>query len=279
MPSKGKVSLKYSIPARPDTLVQLQKIMQDNDPDIDLIITTLKQDAGLYSIILATVNSPCFALKKPVTSISNAIVYLGLGRLFSLVKLSILKSSLSKGQKLDRFWDTASEVAGISHSLIKNHTNLDPDSGYSLGMLHDCGIPILMQASSDYLELLQQAHGKHPKYLIEQEESIYGVNHYTVGGKLANNWKMPAEVYKAILLQAKYPEVLIKYRSKADDTLMHLAILSIAKDISKTYRHYWRLEKDEELNPELLTSLEYVGICDYDYLDMKEEYMSSLNEE
>jgi hypothetical protein len=59
---------------------------------------------------------------------------------------------------------------------------------------------------------------------------------------------------------------------------MYLAILSIAKDISRNYRHFWRLEEGVKITPSIMACLEYIGLCDYDYLDLKEEYIDTLEQ-
>ena len=278
MPKQSIHPLRVAIPARPEILLEMNKIMSEEEPDFEQIIAILKQDAGLYSVTLATVNSPQFAINKKITSISHAIVLLGLPRLFSLIKLVLLKSSLSKNNPMERFWDTATEVANITQDLCSRYTTLDKDNAYSIGMLHDCGVPILMQADENYKDILKKANSQSTKALLEMENAAYGIEHFTLGAKLVKAWQMPADVFKTILLQASFPEVIFKYKSNANDCLMYLSLLSIAKDISRNYRHFWRLEEDIQITPNIMVCLEYIGLCDYDYLDLKEEYIDILEQ-
>lgn len=277
MLKKQQSILKISIPPRPEILLKMTTIMEEEEPDINQVISILKQDAGMYSIILATVNSSRFGLKKQVTSMAHAIALLGLPRVFSMIKLTVLRSTLSKNHPMERFWDTATEVASLTQELAARYTSLDPDNAYSIGMLHDCGVPILMQADPQYKELLRRTSSDPTKELLEIEKSTYGIEHFTLGAKLVNSWKMPSSVYKTILLQASFPEILVKHKSTANDSLMYLSLLCIAKDISKNYRHFWRLDNDAELSPSIMACLEYIGLCDYDYLDLKEEYIDTLD--
>ncbi len=270
--------LKVTIPARPEILLKMTAIMAKANPDVEQVVTTLKEDAGLYSIVLATVNSPRFGLRKQISSISHAIVLLGLPKVFSLVRLVLLKSTLSKSDSMERFWDTASEVALITQELTSRYTELDCDNAYSIGMLHDCGIPIIMQADPKYKDILRQTNGESSKALLEIERNIYGMEHFTLGAKLVNKWEMPENVHKTIILQASFPEIILKYKSRANDSLMYLSLLSIAKDISSNYRRFWRLNNRQEITPSIMTCLEYIGLCDYDYLDLKEEYIDSLEQ-
>lgn len=278
MVSTTKPSFKYIIPPRPDSLIQLNTLMNSDEPDLDLIVSTLKQDPGLYSIVLATVNAPCFALRKEVTSITHAIVLLGLPRLSSLINLSVIKQTLSSSNRLERFWDTASEVASITHNLCGKYTSLDQDNAYSIGMLHDSGVPILIQADPNYKDFLRSHNNLDIDDLVTAEKDKYGIDHFSLGAKLIEQWAIPQIVADSVQAQAVFPVILEQNRSKADDTIMYLALLSLAKDISKSYRHFWRLDKDPELTPNILLCLEYIGLCDYDYFDLKEEYVKELEE-
>lgn len=280
MTNSAAPSFKYIIPPRPDSLIEFNSLMSAEEPDLDLIVSTLKKDPGLYSVILATVNAPCFALRKEVTSITHAIMLLGLPRLSSLVNLSIIKQTLSKGDNLERFWDTASEVASITHNLCTRFTSLDPDNAYSIGMLHDSGVPILIQADKKYKDFLRSNNSLDIPNLVVAEKEQYGIDHYSLGAKLIEQWKMPAIVYQVIQAQASFPPILEKSRSIADDIMMYLALLSLAKDVSKSYRHFWRLDNSpEELTANTLLCLEYIGLCDYDYFDMKEEFVKELEQQ
>lgn len=278
MLKKTSHPLKITIPARPEILLKMNAIMSDKEPDIDQIISILKQDAGLYSITLATVNSPQFSTHKKITSISHAIMLLGVPRLFKLIKLILLKNTLSQSNPMDRFWDTATEVASITQELCSRYTSLDKDNAYSIGMLHDCGVPILMQADVNYKNRLKKANSQSIKALLEMEKAAYGTEHFTLGAKLIKTWQMHPDVFKTILLQASFPEIIVKHKSSANDCLMYLSLLSIAKDISRNYRHFWRLEEEIEITPNIMTCLEYIGLCDYDYLDLKEEYIEILEQ-
>ncbi|WP_315981338.1 hypothetical protein [Aliamphritea spongicola] len=57
-----------------------------------------------------------------------------------------------------------------------------------------------------------------------------------------------------------------------------LCTLLLAKEISAAYRMYWRLNDTEETLFELKPVLAFLGLCDLDFLDLKEEIMPLLDE-
>ena len=140
-----KTNTSIVIPARPDVLVNLTGALQQTDPDFLYIAYLIKQDVALYTSVLSNVNSAYYGLSSEVTSIERAISLLGLDRIFKIVQLAALKNSLPCTGPLERFWDTAIEVAHISAILAQQFGKVDPDEAYTLGMLHDIGIPILIR--------------------------------------------------------------------------------------------------------------------------------------
>ena len=61
------------IPPRPAVLLNIQRIMREDEPEIEAIADLVKEDLSLYTILLSAVNSPWMGLAQPATSIEQAI--------------------------------------------------------------------------------------------------------------------------------------------------------------------------------------------------------------
>ena len=59
---------------------------------------------------------------------------------------------------------------------------------------------------------------------------------------------------------------------------LNLCLLLVAKDVSDAYRHYWRIAQQQDPLIELKPVLAFLGISDFDYMDLKEDLVSRLNE-
>jgi len=278
MPELHNGTRRYTIPARPEALIQIEQQIKREDPDLDAIISTLKRDVSLYSTVLATVNAPFFGLRKKVTSIHHAIMLLGFERLSSIVRITALKQSLSKHSRLDRFWDTATEVAGISAYLAGKLTNELPEQAYTVGMMHDCGIPVMMSSFDDYRDMLRNLNGSDVISVQHFESERYGTDHFEIGGEIADTWHMPETVGKTIRLQPFYQDVLKDPQKQCEGAQMLLCVLLLAKDISTSYRRYWRVEEPVENLSGLQCVFDFIGICDLDYMDIKDDYLSWMDD-
>lgn len=266
----------YVIPSRPESLVSIVELMKAQEPNTEQIAAILRKDVYLYSSVLAAVNAPVFALNHKITDINHAITLLGLDRLFSIVRLAALKNSLSTTERLDRFWDSATEVAEICTSIAVKYTGLDIHTAYSTGMMHDCGVPLMLENHPDFKAFLRKANAQDLLSLQDEEQKHFNSNHFQVGAEIAHLWYMPDSICEAIAYQPTVTAVLEGRLPCSDEGKLLLSVLTLAKDISTVYRRFWRIYDSSEPVPQLSVVLEYIGLPDIEYLDLREDFISLL---
>ena len=266
----------YVIPARPDVLIQISQLLSAPEPDLEKVVSVLRKDVSLYAAVLAIANSALYRGSLPVTSLNQAVMRLGLAKLHALVKLASLKNTLSKAGQIDRFWDTASEIAELTARFAALLSKEQTDAAYSLGMMHDCGIPMMMEAFPDYREFLRRINGDNLPVIRCLEMEWYGYDHFTIGAEIAAAWHMPRAVCEAIRLQPHVDAALRGNIQCSEAGKLLLCYLLLAKDISETYRQYWRVCSPKSQPQDLKLVLEYVGIPDIDYLDLREDCLAEL---
>ncbi|MBN0988959.1 HDOD domain-containing protein [Amphritea pacifica] len=268
----------YLIPSRPEILLKLATLLKSAEPDVGAVVNLLKTDVSLYTVVLSTVNSPLFSrVGRRLSSLQQAVMRLGFKRLQTLITVISLKRSLSKTGRLDRFWDTSTEVAELAARLAGILSVDNPDEAYALGMVHDCGVPLMMESFSDYRRFLNALEGRDLASLSSLERQQYGVDHFTLGAEIAAAWHMPESVCGAIKLQLHYPLELLRPSVAISDRSKALfCLVLLAKDISGQYRRFWRLNTPRESWLELKPALEYLGLPDIDYLDIRDDCLDQL---
>lgn len=267
------------IPSCPEVLLQLDDIMKSDDPDIQVISNLVNTDVGLYSTLLATVNSPIIGLSQTVESVPQAITLLGQAKTFTLLRSAIMRNSLEKLGRLDRFWDSATEVANLCSILAAELTTINQEKAYSIGMLHDIGIPVMMHNHASYKDFLQDVGNTSLRDLSAREMEHYKVDHFTLGYRLAKEWKLPSVVSKTILLQPLFDKAFNKSIAVHENLLSYLAILMLAKDISSEYRYFWRLNSAEHFPEYLIPIIEFLEISKHDYLDLKDKIIENIQDQ
>ncbi|WP_455205807.1 HDOD domain-containing protein, partial [Kaarinaea lacus] len=148
------------IPVRPAILQKIMEIQSQDEPDMDAVAGLIGSEVSLSAGVLKAVNSPLFGLRHEMSSIQQAVTLLGMNNVINLVIGISLRLEIGGNFNVavERFWDTASDVALISAGLAKQLGNVPPDEAYTLGLFHDCGIPLLMLKDDNYVQLLKVAN-------------------------------------------------------------------------------------------------------------------------
>ena len=277
MNAVSAIANSISIPPRPEVLVELTREVEGPHPDTDRIAACLKRDVAMYGSVLRIVNSAAFNAGN-VSSIERAILLLGLRRVLRIAQVSALQTQLGRRMPIDRFWDSATEVAYVMASLAQQYTGVCKEDAYTVGLLHDFGIPLMMQAFPDFKGLLAEANQNPLLCLAAESNERYGFNHYDVGRELGKLWGIPETLNQAIYLQPQL-EAVFGDRVAVDhieDIKSLLALLDIAKNISKTYRRFWRIADELPENAGSALSLRHLGLTSLELLDLQEHYVEKL---
>lgn len=273
-----KRKIPISLPPRPEALITIAKALKSDDVNLDQVYKVLRSDVALFSSVISTVNSPAIGAATKIKSIEHAVNMLGLKKVYSVVQIAALKNSFPAHIRLERFWDTATEVAQIAVMLARRYKMITTDDAYTLGMLHDCGIPLMLTYKDDFLDVMRKLNGCDLQDIHKAQLRLYGVSHFQVGSALARHWFIPEDTHLAITGQANYLDVLKQKKDEHEDMRMQLCTLLLAKEISTAYRTYWRLNDTEGSLFELKPVLAFLGLCDMDFLDLKEEIIPVLDE-
>lgn len=269
----------YVIPSRPQVLIDLTKELRNSSPNIDRISDLIKQDVALYSSVIATVNSAYYGFSTEITSIKHAVTILGIKQVFNITRLAALKNSLSAVGPMERFWDTATEVATICAELALKFTNFDSDEAYTLGMLHDIGIPLLILAKPGFKDFLRDLNGYSLTETYNKEMEHYGVSHYQLSAELVKKWKISESIAEAVALQPHYLKTFNEPADRSENKRLYLCLLLLARDISDEYRHFWRIPETQEELLDLKPVLGFLGISDFEYKDLKEDLVNKLTKQ
>jgi len=265
------------IPPQPEILLQLAELFKQEEPDLRQVGQLIKQDVALYAVVLKTINSPYYGMKAAVTSVDHAINLLGRDQVFNLVRLTLMRNTLKQTGRMERFWDTAKDVSDLSLRLFSRLSlSLNRDDIYALGMLHDCGLPLMIQAFPDFKDTLRASSCYNSASLEALQRQKYGFSHYQVGSRMAERWFLPQYLADSIRHQPQLEDVLSDRINVDERTRDLLALLTLAQDISAEFRYYWRIQPSD-LAPRVREALAFLALTDYDYLNIKESLIDELN--
>ncbi len=262
-----------SVPPQPQIMVDLQMEQYMPDPDLEVIARLIAQDPGLSGALLKIVNSPYYGLSNKIASIQRAVNLLGSRSVINLINALSIKGEMSDDTivTLNRFWDTAQDVAMTCLSLAKRTGSQTVDEAYALGLFHDCGVPLMLKRFPNYMTVLEQAYANAGPdcRVVDTENNAFNTNHAVVGYYTAKSWRLPEHVTDAIANHHNALAVFSDESSRNPVLKNLLAILKMAEHICSSYRVLGNQTVDHEWDAISHLVLDYVGLSDYDFESMK----------
>ena len=263
-----------SVPPQPQIMVDLQMEQYMPDPDLEVIARLISQDPGLSGSLLKIVNSPYYGLSNKIASIRRAVTVLGSRTVINLINAQSIKGEMTDDTivTLNRFWDTAQDVAMTSLTLAKRTGTQALDEAYALGLFHDCGIPLMLKRFPDYMRVLEQgyANAGTGSRVVDTENRHFNTNHAVVGYYTAKSWRLPAHLTEAIANHHNALAIFSDDSSRNSQLKNLLAILKMAEHICASHTVLGNQREDHEWNSIRHLVLDYIGLSDYDFDNLKE---------
>ncbi len=187
------------LPPCPTALLAAMKEARSPDADLGKIARLIGQDVGLSAPMLKLANSPYFGLRNKASSVPQAVTVLGLRNTVNLLSNVALRANVMPNLAgMDEFWDRSGMTALAASRIAAQVPGASCDDAYTVGLFHDCGIPVLMQKYPDYLDKINgvsRANGN----ICAAEDACYSTTHTAVGNLLARNWLLPPNMCRTIL--------------------------------------------------------------------------------
>lgn len=203
-----KTSIEKSVqdlPALPSVVMSILKETESPDACAHRIERMLASEQALTSKVLRVVNSAYYGLSGQVTSLSQAIVILGLQQIRNLVlsvsAYSAIKPRTARQQETMKvFWLHSFGTAAATQIIAqrKRLSIQDSETAFVGGLLHDIGrLFLFSNFTQTYDQVIRYAEQR--KMPIEKAESrLLGLNHGEVGAQMAEHWKLPKQLIKII---------------------------------------------------------------------------------
>ena len=187
------------LPSLPRVYLQLTHTLADENAGTDEVARVIEGDPSMCAKVLQLVNSAFIGLGRQITSIEQAVAYLGTNMLknLTLVVKVFSVGNGAAGAILDRLQGHALLVAAIARRLAGADRRLAEDAFIS-GILHDLGKLILASERPHQFEHLAErarTEGR-PLFAVEREE--LGVTHAEMGAYLLGIWGLPYPIVEAV---------------------------------------------------------------------------------
>ena len=171
--------------------------MQKAEPDFDRVSELVNADVGLGAAVIKTANSPYIGLGRRVTSVQQAIYYLGFAEVFVIITGLLLRRVFpSPDPVMEQVWMASAKRAGLMVRLSRDLRGLPRDRVHTYGLFENCGMAVLVLYAPGYSRSFAQIDAApNPQ---ELERTQYGLDHPVIGEALVRTWGLSEEVALAV---------------------------------------------------------------------------------
>lgn len=173
------------LPPIPDIMQRIVAKIDNANVSIDEIVDCIT-DQILVSKILKICNSPYYRRSGKVSTLRDAILYLGFKALISVVTVHALSTFSPKNAGQIRKVLQHCLVCGMVCRQIAQDMRGDHDQAFICGLLHDIGKTVMLELLGDYL------------LTDEVREQLIGEWHAEVGYLLARKWNFDEAIQESI---------------------------------------------------------------------------------
>lgn len=193
------------LPGLSTTMAKVVEICNDPSASPNDLNRVVSLDPVLAGQVLQLVNSAYFSLASKVTSLTRAIIMVGINTIKNMaLSLSIIGAVKGKTKSAafseDQFWDHCIRVAAAAKALAAA-MGVDPrehETYFLGGLLHDLGKIPLANCFPDEYDQIVTISAQMPKRIIDAELKVLNVDHGGAGRILADKWQLTPSLTCAI---------------------------------------------------------------------------------
>lgn len=191
------------LPSMPEIAFEVIRVVDAAESSAINVAQQLAKDPSLSARVLRLANSAFYGLSRKVTSISDAVVVLGMRTVKSLALVAasfpwLQRALKGKGLSPDLLWNHCFTVALTAKEIALASGKVDPEFAFCTGLLHDMGTVVLcLWKDGDFKDFSKAAKQTEASF-DTVERSVLGFDHAEVGAALASQWNLPVEYCSAI---------------------------------------------------------------------------------
>ena len=180
-----------------------------NDPEIDIadLVAVIKTDPAITTRILKIANSAYYKTLKPIGSVQDATIRLGLNMVKKIsLGISLIadrKKGLCPNFDYELFWSDSLARAVAAHNIADvRQSPFNSDEAFTVGLLSQIGrLGLALAFPKEYGQVLEKVRGHNLKALSEEEKKTFGIDHNDLAAEMMADWHLPEVFCKAVRFQ------------------------------------------------------------------------------
>jgi len=186
----------HSIPTLPGVVKKLSQLADNDRASVQEMARLISSDQALSGKVLRLVNSPFYGFPGRVSTVSNALILLGVNVVKGLVVSSSIFDIMEK--TVIGLWEH-SLGAAVAANLIAQRLKLkEAEEISTAALLHDIGKVVIKLETKDEFKRLETAIAGEGLSMLEAERRFLDADHAEIGGWLARHWHLPDKLAEPI---------------------------------------------------------------------------------
>ncbi len=187
-----------TLPSLPGACVAMNNAIQNDNVALCDVARIIEGDLGMTAKVLQLVNSAFFGLSRHIASIDQAMKYLGLNAVRSLVVAHALFEELA-GEDVSRLeLEQKRSLLAAQYARRFSLERRQSEVAVTGSLLHNIGKVALISRLPKEYEANHEHANEQGVSLDEAERARLGVTHAAIGAYLLALWGLPFEVIQAV---------------------------------------------------------------------------------
>jgi HD-like signal output (HDOD) protein len=177
------------LPAMPHIAAQIMQKLASSDSTPQEIHELITNDQSLAARVLKIANSPYYGASRSISSIKEAIIFMGFDSISSLIMTAVMKDMFSTVSDAGRRMWEHSICCAVAAKHIGGALGLQSlEEAFLAGLMHDIGKSVLfLQVPDKMRDVVLLVSGG--KSFWDSERELLGFTHAEVGRLLTQKWR------------------------------------------------------------------------------------------
>ena len=192
------------MPSLSTTAAKVLQVCNTPSPAPNDVNRVISLDPVLAGKVLKLINSAYYARRNKITSLTRAIIMLGINTIKNLVLSTavvncVTNSAISRTIDMTAFWSHSIQV-GVTARLISKKMGIlaqDQEFFFLAGLMHDLGKIPMNSQFPDIYDRIQEIHHTELCDICPVEKQLLGLTHCDVGQMIVEKWDLGDEIAAA----------------------------------------------------------------------------------
>ncbi len=196
----GKIDYIHPFPL---TVSRALQMLRDPEVKPETVAEAVKFDQALTTNVLRYCNSSYFGLRRTISNLKEAIIYIGLSELKKIIMRSGTRQYFEKRkpgyeQNTGELWTHVLASSILAEKIKVLIVDSNTDNVFIAALLHDIGKLVLSEFVEDFSGKIFNLIDEKGLSFLEAEKSVLGIGHAELGAMILEKWEFPEDIITAV---------------------------------------------------------------------------------